>query len=629
MGKNGYMARMRKMLCGLVVLTAFQAWVPAIAQNADAVVTEDNNEVRVGNGMAFTWTRHRSVTLHNERAAHHAVFSIYMSDDMVMDKFQLSFSDTSGKVLRTFKQKELTRSELSEGLAADGYMLLLDATPPTYPVVVSYDLKVSFKRNNISIPMFAPLDSYNTEVEKASYDISFPTDFPLRYKMVNTSAAPTETTADGRCQWHFQMSNLKAVSNTEYGLPLSEMMPKIYFTSERFDYYKTSGSLASWNDLGKWTYSLFEGRDGLPEEAKVKVRSLTQDCANDREKVAAIYQFLASTTRYVSIQLGIGGFQPMSAAEVWKRGYGDCKALSNYMMALLAEVGIASHCVSISTKEKRLLADFPNFQQLNHMILEVPLSGDTLWVECTNPKLPLGYVHDDISGHEALEISSSGGRVLTLPEYPDSCNLNLTEASVELDADGAATISITERYQYHRYARMFPLLSYDDSQLRKVMFALYLLPQAEISEVSVSDDSKPYAMPELAYRLKARSGKYASTTAARLFVPTNLLHKNFSPAPDSHRANELFIGHGSRTCERIVIHLPEGYEIEKTPQPVTLSLPFAEFTSVATLTDGQLVITNDYLLRHGTFTDAATAFNEFEKKLSEVYSRKLVLKKSM
>lgn len=603
--------------------------VTAVAQEADAVVTAETNEVHVNSDMAYTWTQHRSVLMKNERAAHHAKFYIYMRDGMTMESFQMTFSDATGKVLRTFKQKELMRSELSQGLADDGYMLMLDATPPVYPVVASFDMKVSFKRNNISLPIFSPLANYNTQVVSASYDITYPEDFSLRYKSVNTSAKPVESVSDGRRRMHFQMNDIQPVQDTEYGLPLSEQSPKVYFAPETFTYYKTTGSLATWKDLGGWICSLFQGRDALPEEAKAKVRQLVANCSTNREKVAAIYQLMASSTRYVSIQLGIGGYQPMSAAEVWKRGYGDCKALCNYMMALLAEVGVESHCVSISTQEKHLLKDFPNFQQLNHMILEVPTESDTLWVECTNPQLPLGYVHDDISGHEALEISEQGGKIVRLPEYPDSCNLNVTEVSVSLDADGTASVDITETFQYHYYGRMYSLKTLDKNDLRKLMYSLYLLPQAEISSTTVIDESSFSGLPSLKYNLKAENCKLAKNTANRLFVPINLLHKNFAPAPDSHRANELYIAHGSRQRERIVITLPQDYEIEKMPESVKLSLPFAEYTSEASLIDGKLVITNDYLRHHGVFPDAVKSFNEFERKISDSYASKIVLKRKM
>ena len=613
---------------GRALLAMVTLVMPMHGQSIDAVVLEETNAVDIYSDVAFLFARHHAVLIKNANGAHHASFSIYMNNDMSLDKFQLTLSDASGRLLRTFKQKDLKRTEFSEGLAADGYMLYLEVTPPSYPVVVACDMNVNFKRNNVSFPIFSPLDSYNTEVVRATYDITFPTDYPLRYKVVNSSVSPSKTIQGSKTRLHFQLDSIKAIRNSEYGLPISEVSPKVYFTPSRFSYFKTSGSLLSWNDLGAWEHSLFSDRGVLPEEAKTKVRQLIAGCTSDKEKVAAIYKFLRESTRYVSIQLGIGGYQPMAAAEVWRQGFGDCKALSNYMMALLAEAGIQSHCVAVSTRQRELLPDFPNFQQMNHMILEVPLSSDTLWVECTNPRLPLGYVHDDISGHEALEISAHGGKLVTLPEYPDSLNVNITDAHVSLSPDGSAGITIDEDYRYHRYMKMKSLATLGDNDLRKVMFSLYHLPQAEIESLAVDDKCEPYGIPSLTYNLKARSHKYASVTGSRMFVPTNLLHKNYMAAVDSHLASELFVAHGSRNVETMVFTIPEGYAVESMPESTSLSLPFAHFSSSVSAEGNTITITYDYFIKHGTYPGTAGQFHEFEKKVGEVYARKIVLKKT-
>ena len=611
----------------LACLALCLGFINAKAQNADAVVTEEKNNVTISDDGSYAWTLHQSVKILNERGAGHASFSVYLDKNKTLDKFQMTFADASGKVLRTFKQKDLMRSELSEGLVEDGYMMMLDETPPVYPIVAICDLTIKFKRNNIAFPVFAPIDHYNTQVEHASYDISFPENVALRYKVVNSGIKPQKDVQNGVCNLHFQMDDLKAVKNSEYGLPLDEVAPKVYFASENFSYYKTSGSLASWNELGKWNHSLFSGRQVLPEEAKAKIKQVVRGCSNDREKVEAIYKFLASTTRYVSIQLAIGGFQPMAAADVWKRGYGDCKALSNYMMALLAEVGIDSHCVAISTTKRRLLEDFPTFQQMNHMILEVPMQNDTLWVECTNPTLNLGYVHSGIAGHDALEISEKGGRVVTLPEYPDSCNLTLAEAIIDVNENGAADITVNTEYRYHRYHLMKELTTLDDNDLRKLMFAIYNLPQTEIKTCGAEDISIPFGMTAVKSNMEAHSRKFANATAARLFVPLNFFHKNFSPAADSHNANELYFPKGAKSSEKIVVCIPKGFQVEKMPQDVSISMPYAEFHSHVSLQGDKLILQNEYIRHKGVFRDAVDGFYEMEKKIAEVYAAKLVLKK--
>ena len=69
--------------------------------------------------------------------------------------------------------------------------------------------------------------------------------------------------------------------------------------------------MSNWQKYGEWQYRLLDGRDLLTEPFRAKLHELTAHCTTDRDKVKAIYDYLAKTTRYVSIQLGIGGLQPL------------------------------------------------------------------------------------------------------------------------------------------------------------------------------------------------------------------------------------------------------------------------------------------------------------------------------
>ena len=116
----------------------------------------------------------------------------------------------------------------------------------------------------------------------------------------------------------------------------------------------------------------------LPEKLKQKITDLTKECKTDKDKIKALYNYMGDNTRYVSIQIGIGGLQPMEASKVFSTGFGDCKALSNYMMAMLQETGIPAYNTIINSKSESLFEDFASAGQTDHEILTVPLENDTL-----------------------------------------------------------------------------------------------------------------------------------------------------------------------------------------------------------------------------------------------------------
>ena len=116
-----------------------------------------------------------------------------------------------------------------------------------------------------------------------------------------------------------------------------------YFSPNDFIYYGIKGNLNSWEDYGKWVYSLINGHEVLPDDIRKEIHMMTDGLKADREKVEALYNYLGKTTRYVAVLLGVGGLMPASAASVGQSGYGDCKGLSNYMRAILKEAGIPSY----------------------------------------------------------------------------------------------------------------------------------------------------------------------------------------------------------------------------------------------------------------------------------------------
>ena len=564
-------------------------------------------------------------TILNEQGRQFALFSCSCSKNDKLTSFKGLVTDGSGRVIRKIKESELKRTEYSQYLAVDDYQMYFDYTPPVYPITITYEWTMESHDNLIEFPMFCPQANYDISVKKASYKLTAPKSMAVRHALQNIDQAVSiDDSGKYTLVLTLELHDMPALKKEPYSRPLRERLPMAYFAPTNFSYYGTEGNLSSWNDYGKWEYSLINGSESLPEAVCQELHQLTDGLKTDREKVETLYRRLGESTRYVAILLGIGGQRPASAASVAKSGFGDCKGLTNYMRAMLKEVGIASHYTTISTVNRRLLKDFASVGQMNHVILEVPLAGDTLWLECTNPQLPMGYVHEDIAGHDAVEIGETGGRLVRLPVYADNLNRMHSTVRVLLQGDGSAQVSLTQKSEKQQYEHLTPLLTLDQKDRQKVLLRMLRVPQAEISQMDISEEQEAINI-----QADVQSQKYANATGQRLFVPVCPLHQGYSaPVANGERQEDVYMSMGYLDEDDITLTIPDGYEIEAMPKSVVIDKPFGSFAFAVVPNGGEIRIMNRLLMKSGTFDKSQyPELTAFIKTVAGAYGQKIVLKK--
>lgn len=336
----------------------------------------------------------------------------------------------------------------------------------------------------------------------------------------------------------------------------------------------------------------------LPEALEREVHRLTDTLPDDRAKVKALYDYLGRTTRYVSIQLGIGGLQPMTAEEVYRTKFGDCKALSNYLHALLGACDIPSRYAIIHTRRRRIAPDFASPSQADHAILQVPLPGDTLYLECTNPDFPFGYVHSKIAGHDAVLLGDPVrlAERVTLPDYADTLNSRTKEARIDLAPDGSAAIRIREEYAVKEYERMQRFTYMDRAQRAELIRKRLALPLARIGEIAVEECKS--ALPTLRIDYETAVPCYGKATGSRLFLPLT----PFTPPSSSRekrRTNDIRIEAGRTQTVRVRIALPDRTTVETLPKDAACETPFGRFDCRVRQEEGCVTVEMRLLLRSG------------------------------
>ena len=482
----------------------------------------------------------------------------------------------------------------------------------------------------MSYPVFAPINDYSQSIQSASYYIEVPANISLRYKQLNCNQDVNLQEINGKKIYSCEINGFKAV-NYEPAAPLStDYAPYVMFAPSKFCYDGFCGNMSDWNNYGKWVSELLKGRDLLSPEFTEKIRALTANAQTDREKVKILYEYLQANTRYISIQLGIGGFRPTSAAEVQKTGFSDCKGLSNLMKAMLNAVNIPSiySVIKYDSREKQVFSDFPNFNQFNHVILGVPLEKDTVWLECTSNSIPFGFIHDGIAGNDVLIISDNGGKLCRLPSYPENLNKSITTLNISLSEDGNATgKALIDNYlnEYPEVARLFET----NNTKEQTDYLIRNMKLAKVKIQNITSNINKSASPDIKINYDFTADDFTNKSNNRLFVPVCPINKgNYKIFTSAKRELDIAFYEGCNEIDSINISIPEGYAPESLPENVTLTTPYGIYTSTVEFEDGKLKYNQNiriFAKRHAK--EEYKEIKTFFEKINASLNRTIVLKK--
>ena len=218
---------------------------------------------------------------------------------------------------------------------------------------------------------------------------------------------------------------------------------------------------ANWNEMGKWYVNLVGSRVDASPEIKQQVAALTASKTTTLEKMQTLATFVQHDIRYVAIELGIGGYQPHPASEVFAHHYGDCKDKATLLRSMLREIGVDSYHVVIYTERGAVTPKTPAHNGFNHVITAIklpdgltdpsliatiqhPKLGKLLFFDPTNDLIPFGQLPGYLQANYGLLVTPDGGELIELPQQPSSMNSIRRTAKLTLDKNGTLKGDVEE-----------------------------------------------------------------------------------------------------------------------------------------------------------------------------------------
>ncbi|PKP25866.1 MAG: DUF3857 domain-containing protein [Bacteroidetes bacterium HGW-Bacteroidetes-2] len=576
-----------------------------LTENANGVTRVDEMVVHVKSKSEVSYRIRAAVTVFNKSGDR------FIKDAVGFDKFKKINSieaivyNAAGIQIKKYKKKDFREKSASDGISLynDDRVLYLDYTPVSYPYTfeILYEYATS---NSLYISNWYFLSNYYLSSESSLFVVNYhPNTINFNIKESNIEGyGIVNKSTSGKI--HYESSSLKALLPEQYSPNFSERTPMVHIAPTSFQYDGYSGEATNWKEFGKWCYdNLIEGRDKLPKATIEHIKNLTSKTEDPIEKAKIVYEYVQKNTRYISVQIGIGGFRPITAAEVDKVKYGDCKGLTNYTKALLNAVGITSYYSVVESGDEQIgfLDDFPSIEQGNHVILAIPNDENYTWLECTSQQTPFGFIANFTDNRNVLVVKPEGGEIVKTKSYIEEDNSQNTEAILTLDKDGNLKSNLKLSSKGTFYDSRQYLASFNQLDILKN----YKKRWSKLNNITINTFEFENNKDQIQFieNVQLDANNYVSKAGNRIIFTLNAFNNTIEiPNRYKDRKSPIEIKRGFVEESIYTIYYPEEYTIEAMPKINNIKNSFGEYEiSLHQNEDNSITYSRKFFVKEGLY----------------------------
>lgn len=596
--------------------------------NANSVLVNEYIEVDVSKAEKMVYSSHRAITVLNKSGDRHVKSYMHYNDYSKITKAEIYVYNALGEEIQHYKKKDFTDASSVGGvnLYSDSRVLYVDYTPSSYPYTLVFNV-VQENASTAGIYGWVPVGSYATSTKMSMYKLRFDPLNKPRFKLTNFEGFNI-TTTEGPDTYVYTATNIPAVQYEEHSLPFFSIAPQAHFSLDNFYLKGVSGHAKNWSEFGTWMENtlMYDVKE-LPEETITKIKFLVKDETTNIGKARKIYQYLQDKVRYISVQIGIGGWKPMLASEVDELSYGDCKALTNYTKVLLEAVGVPSYYTVLYSGDgkRNITKDFSSLQG-DHVILGIPEGEEIIWLECTSQDTPFGFGGDFSDDRDVLIITPEGGKIVHTKVYSAEESLQETIGTIALDANGGikagfqqASLGLQYDNKYHYENKT------SKEQIRSYKKRWSYITGLEIEDVGIENNKIDIVFTE---KLKVYAPKYTTIIGDDLLFCANVFNQSqYIPPRITNRKQQLNISMAYKDVDRFEIEIPEGYLVESLPENKLIENKFGTYSiGFKEIAENKIEYTRTLVINKGVFPpEEYAAYRSFRKKIAKHDKTKMLI----
>jgi Domain of Unknown Function with PDB structure (DUF3857)/Transglutaminase-like superfamily len=433
-------------------------------------------------------------------------------------------------------------------------------------------------------------------VREAHFSLQLPQGWEYKFSFLHYG--DVKPTQSGPNQWQWVVNNVAAIRPERHMPPTQGVEGTMIVSFFGSGGPSVKNGFSNWHDMGLWYMNLDQGRTDASPQIKEQVASLIAGKTATLDKMRALADFVQHNIRYVSIQLGIGGWQPHPAAYIYSHHYGDCKDKATLMRSMLHEIGIDSFQVAVNTERGSITPDTPAYRGFDHEITVIKLPDDvndpSITATITHPRLgrllffdptdemtPFGHINGSLQANYGLVVTASGGELIELPAQPPAMNSTHRAATLTLDPSGTLKGEVRETMVGDRawdQRWRLRVVTKSSDQIKPIedvlaaSLSLFRISQAGIMNLDRTD--QPFG-----FRYAFEAQNYAKNAGGLLLVRPRVLGVDSSGLLETKEPRKFaieFEGPSSDT-DTFDITIPAGYVVDDLPPAVDADYGFASY----------------------------------------------------
>lgn len=621
-------------------------WVHAAAakppgkypSDTHAVVLLDESTANITAPAEMEFSHRRVVRILRPEGRNEGKLSVYLNAGDKLQGIHAWTLDREGREYEVKDKEFIEVSPFHEVLYTDIKYRATEAPAPNPGSVIAFEYTV---RRHTFVDQTHWFFQEDIPVSEARFTLQLPAGWEYKASWANQPALQPVQLGPNRWQW--TCTDLPGIAE-EKKRPADGALAG----HMELAFYPPAGgtTLGTWQAIGDWYNHVTEGRRANSPEIAAKVQQLTANAKTFDETIKALAGFLQTEVRYVAIAIGIGGYQPHGAPDIFHSRYGDCKDKVTLLSTMLADAGIGSEYVLVDTERGVVKPDVPS-TLFNHAILAIELPADTpsgeyrsvsttkagkryLVFDPTDEYTSIGDLRAALQGSYALLIAKTGGELIQLPILPPDTNRFDREGKFTLQADGSLTGTLVEKRTGDHASRERMWMTQANEAERMKYVDHYLeesLKNVTVQKANFGDSSTRGA--ELVQEFQITAQNYAQHSGPLLLVRPRVMGDKALSLEWAKRKYPVELSGATQEKDMYEIQLPPGFVVDDLPEPLHIDVGFASYSSKVEAAGSTLRYSREYVISDPNIgSDRLSDLRKFESVIAEDEYANAVLKKS-